>query len=70
MPTYIQCAVYMYDRKEVNVETDHRPLDMIMREPHNSVPKQLQRMLPQKYVQSGGTLQESKQIDVPGNSSI
>ena len=67
MPTYIQCAVYMY---EVNVETDHQPLDMIMREPHNSVPKQLQRMLPQKYVQSGGTLQESKQIDVPGNSSI
>ena len=36
---------YIYGRKEVNVESDHQPLEMIMRKTLNSAPKRLQRML-------------------------
>ena len=36
---------YVYGRRVVNVETDHQPLEMIVRKPLNSAPKRLQRML-------------------------
>ena len=36
---------YVYGRRVVNVETDHQPLEMIMRKPLNSAPKRLQRIL-------------------------
>lgn len=36
---------YIYGRERVNVETDHQPLEMIMRKPLNNAPKRLQRML-------------------------
>lgn len=38
---------YIYGRREVNMEYDHQPLEMIMRKPLNSAPKRLQQMLPQ-----------------------
>ena len=37
--------MYVYGRKEINVETDHQPLELIMQKPLNSAPKRLQRML-------------------------
>ena len=37
--------VYIFGRSDVNVETDHQPLEMITRKPLNSAPKRLQRML-------------------------
>ena len=37
--------MYIYGRKEINVETDHQPLELIMQKPLNSAPKRLQRML-------------------------
>ena len=36
---------YIYGRREVNVETDHQLLEMIVRKPLNNAPKRLQRML-------------------------
>ena len=36
---------YIYGRKQVHVETDHQPLEMIVRKPLNTAPKRLQRML-------------------------
>ena len=36
---------YIYGRDVVHVETDHKPLEMIMLKPLNSAPKRLQRML-------------------------
>ena len=36
---------YIYGRKEVHVETDHQPLEMIGQKPLNCAPKRLQRML-------------------------
>ena len=36
---------YVFGRDNVNVETDHQPLEMIVRKPLNSAPKRLQRML-------------------------
>jgi hypothetical protein len=36
---------YIYGRKEVNVESDHQPLEMIIKKPLHSAPKRLQRML-------------------------
>ena len=36
---------YIYGRKLVHVETDHQPLEMIVRKPLNTAPKRLQRML-------------------------
>ena len=36
---------YVYGRERVNVETDHQPLEMIVRKPLNCAPKRLQRML-------------------------
>ena len=36
---------YIYGRREVNVESDHQPLEMIMKKSLNSAPKRLQRML-------------------------
>ena len=36
-----------FGRESVNVDTDHQPLEMIVRKPLNTVPKQLQRMLQQ-----------------------
>lgn len=36
---------YIYGRETVNVETDHKSLEMIMLKPLNSAPKQLKRML-------------------------
>ena len=36
---------YIYGRERVNVETDHKPLEMIALKPLNSAPKRLQRML-------------------------
>ena len=35
----------MYGREVVHVETDHKPLEMIMLKPLDSAPKRLQRML-------------------------
>ena len=37
--------VYIYGRDVVKVESDHQPLEMIMRKPLNDAPKRLQRML-------------------------
>ena len=37
--------MHIYGRKEINVETDHQPLELIMQKPLNSAPKRLQRML-------------------------
>ena len=37
--------VYIYGRKNVQVESDHQPLEMIMRKNLNAAPKRLQRML-------------------------
>ena len=36
---------YIYGRDQVNVETDHKPLEAIVLKPLNSAPKRLQRML-------------------------
>lgn len=36
---------YIYGRDRVTVETDHQPLEMIVRKPLNNAPKRLQRML-------------------------
>lgn len=36
---------YIYGRDRVNVETDHQPLETIVRNPLNGAPKRLQRML-------------------------
>ena len=36
---------YVYGREVVHVETDHKPLEMIMLKPLDSAPKRLQRML-------------------------
>jgi len=36
---------YIFGRESVNVDTDHQPLEMIVRKPLNSAPKRLQRML-------------------------
>ena len=36
---------YIYGRKQVHVETDHQPLEMIVRKPLNTAPKRLQHML-------------------------
>ena len=36
---------YIYGRNMVNVESDHQPLEMIMRKSLNDAPKRLQRML-------------------------
>ena len=36
---------YVYGRREVNVESDHQPLEMIVKKPLSSAPKRLQRML-------------------------
>ena len=36
---------YIYGCERVNVETDHQPLEMIVRKPVNCAPKRLQRML-------------------------
>lgn len=36
---------YVYDRKEVNIETDHKPLEPIFTKPLASAPKRLQMML-------------------------
>ena len=37
--------MYIYGRKEVNIETDHQPLEAIMKKPLYSAPERLQRML-------------------------
>ena len=37
--------IYIYGRDVVKVESDHQPLEMIMRKPLNDAPKRLQRML-------------------------
>ena len=36
---------YVYGRKEVNIETDHKPLELMFTKPLESAPKRLQRML-------------------------
>ncbi len=36
---------YIYGRQTVRVETDHQPLEMILKKPLNSAPTRLQRML-------------------------
>ena len=36
---------YIFGRECVNVETDHQPLEIIVRKPLNNAPKRLQRML-------------------------
>ena len=36
---------YILGRESVNVETDHQPLEIIVRKPLNSAPKRLQQML-------------------------
>lgn len=36
---------YIYGRDEVRIETDHKPLEVIMRKPIESSPRRLQRML-------------------------
>ena len=36
---------YIFGRESVNVDTNHQPLEMIVRKPLNSAPKRLQRML-------------------------
>ena len=36
---------YIYGRDEIHVETDHKPLESIMRKPLNNAPTRLQRML-------------------------
>ena len=36
---------YIFGREEVNVETDHKPLEVIVLKPLNAAPKRLQRML-------------------------
>ena len=36
---------YVYGRKEVNIETGHKPLEPIFTKPLASVPKRLQRLL-------------------------
>ena len=36
---------YIYGRQEINIETDHQPLEMIVKKLLNSAPKCLQRML-------------------------
>ena len=36
---------YVYGREEVHIETDHKPLESIMKKPLNNAPTRLQRML-------------------------
>ena len=36
---------YIYGCKQIHMETDHQPLEMIIRKPLNTAPKRLQRML-------------------------
>jgi hypothetical protein len=38
---------YIYGREMINVESDHQPLETIVRKPLNDAPKRLQRMLMQ-----------------------
>ena len=38
---------YIYGREVINVESDHQPLETIMKKPLNDAPKRLQRMLMQ-----------------------
>ena len=51
---------YIIGWERVNVETDHQPLEIIMRKPLNNACKRLQRMLLQ--LQKGGQLQEKKSM--------
>ena len=36
---------YIYGRASVNIETDHKPLEIIFQKPLSQAPKRLQRML-------------------------
>ena len=36
---------YIYGRDRVSIESDHKPLEMIVMQPLSSAPKRLQRML-------------------------
>ena len=49
---------YIYGREGVNIETDHKPLEIIMRKPLNTALKRLQHMMLalQKYNLHGETM--------------
>ena len=57
---------YIYGRQIVRVETDHQPLELIVKKPLNSAPTRLQRMLLrlQRYCLDV-TYKKGKQIFVP-----
>ena len=62
--------VYIYGRDVVKVESDHQPLEMIMRKPLNDAPKRLQRMLLQlqKYSLNVG-YKKGKEMYLPDTLS-
>ena len=41
---------YIYGRDRVSIESDHKPLEMIVLKPLSSAPKRLQRMLLHMYL--------------------